>query len=78
MLGSPLSLELAKRHGIRTAFGVALDYGAERRRASLPIPVFGRLKCDWLQFLPGERRSNVLAAVGRKLSGIAKLQHLAH
>ena len=33
MLGSPLSLELAKRHGIRTAFGVALDYGAERRRA---------------------------------------------
>jgi len=78
MLGSPLSLELAKRHGIRTAFGVALDYGAERRRASLPIPVFGRLKCDWLQFLPGRQRSNVLAAVRRKLSGIAKLQHLAH
>jgi len=78
MLGSPLSLELAKRHGIRSAFGVALDYGAERRRAHLPIPVYGRLKCDWLQFLPGRRRSNVLAAVGRKLSGIAKLQHLAH
>jgi hypothetical protein len=78
MLGSPLSLELAKRHGIRTAFGVALDYGAERRRARLPIPVFGRLKCDWLQFLPGRQRSNVLTAVGRKLSGIAKLQHLAH
>ena len=78
MLGSPLSLELAKRHGLRTAFGVALDYRAERRRARLPIPVFGRLKCDWLQFLPGRQRSNVLAAVGRKLSGIAKLQHLAH
>jgi peptidoglycan/xylan/chitin deacetylase (PgdA/CDA1 family) len=78
MLGSPLSLELAKRHGLRTAFGVALDYGAERRRARLPIPVYGRLKCDWLQFLPGRQRSNVLAAVGRKLSGIAKLQHLAH
>ena len=78
MLGSHLSLELAKRHGIRTAFGVALDYRAERRRAQLPIPVFGRLKCDWLQFLPGRQRSNVLAAVGRKLSGIAKLQHLAH
>jgi hypothetical protein len=78
MLGSPLSLELAKHHGIRNAFGVALDYGAERRRASLPIPVFGRLKCDWLQFLPGRQRSNVLRAVGRKLSGIAKLQHLAH
>jgi peptidoglycan/xylan/chitin deacetylase (PgdA/CDA1 family) len=78
MLGSRLSLELAKRHGLRTAFGVALDYRAERRRARMPIPVFGRLKCDWLQFLPGERRSNVLAAVGRKLSGFAKLQHLAH
>ena len=78
MLGSQLSLELAKRHGIRTAFGVALDYRAERRRAHLPIPVFGRLKCDWLQFLPGRQRSNVLTAVGRKLSGIAKLQHLAH
>lgn len=78
MLGSPLSLELAKHHGLRTAFGVALDYRAERRRARLPIAVFGRLKCDWLQFLPGRQRSNVLAAVGRKLSGIAKLQHLAH
>ena len=78
MLGSHLSLELAKRHGIRTAFGVALDYRAERRSARLPIPVFGRLKCDWLQFLPGQQRSNVLTAVGRKLSGIAKLQHLAH
>ncbi|HKS58500.1 MAG TPA: polysaccharide deacetylase family protein [Steroidobacteraceae bacterium] len=78
MLGSPLSLELAKHHGLRTAFGVALDYRAERRSARLPIPVFGRLKCDWLQFLPGRQRSNVLAAVGRKLSGIAKLQHLAH
>jgi hypothetical protein len=78
MLGSGLSLELAKRHGIRSAFGVALDYGAERRSARLPIPVFGRLKCDWLQFLPGRMRSSVLAAVGRKLSGIAKLQHLAH
>jgi peptidoglycan/xylan/chitin deacetylase (PgdA/CDA1 family) len=78
MLGSRLSLELAKRHGVRTAFGVALDYRAERRSARLPIPVFGRLKCDWLQFLPGQQRSNVLTAVARKLSGIAKLQHLAH
>jgi hypothetical protein len=78
MLGSRLSLELAKRHGLRSAFGVALDYGAERRRSRLPLPVFGRLKCDWLQFLPGRRRSSVLTAVGRKLSGFAKLQHLAH
>ena len=78
MLGSRLSLELARHHGLRSAFGVALDYRAERRSARLPLPVFGRLKCDWLQFLPGQRRSNVLKAVGRKLSGLAKLQHLAH
>jgi peptidoglycan/xylan/chitin deacetylase (PgdA/CDA1 family) len=78
MLGSRRSLELAKRHGLRSAFGVALDYRAERRRAHLPLPVFGRLKCDWLQFLPGRSRSSVLTAVGRKLSGIARLQHLAH
>jgi peptidoglycan/xylan/chitin deacetylase (PgdA/CDA1 family) len=78
MLGSRFSLELARRHGLRTAFGVALDYRAERRRARLPIPVYGRLKCDWLQFLPGRQRSNVFAAVGRKLSGFAKIQHLAH
>ncbi len=78
MLGSRLSLELARRHGLRNAFGVALDYRAERRRAHLPIPVFGRLKCDWLQFLPGRQRSSVLAAFRRKLSGFAKLQHLAH
>lgn len=78
MLGSRLSLDHAKKHGLRSAFGVALDYGSERRSAQLPLPVYGRLKCDWLQFLPGRRRSNVLTAVGRKLSGIAKLQHLAH
>jgi peptidoglycan/xylan/chitin deacetylase (PgdA/CDA1 family) len=78
MLGSELSLQLAKRHGLRSAFGVALDYRAERRRQRLPIPVFGRLKCDWLQFLPGKQRSSMLSAVGRKLTGISKLQHLAH
>ena len=78
MLGSRLSLETAKRYGIRSAFGVALDYDAERRRAHLPIPVFGRLKCDWVQFMPGRKRSNVLSAVRRKLSGFAKIQHLAH
>ncbi len=78
MLGSRLSLELAKHHGLLSAFGVALDYGAERRRARLPLPVFGRLKCDWLQFLPGRSRSSVLTVVGRKLSGIARFQHLAH
>jgi hypothetical protein len=31
-----------------------------------------------VQFLPGRQRSNVLADVRRKLSGFAKIQHLAH
>lgn len=78
MLGSVTSLQLAQRSGLRVAFGVALDYAAERRRSRLPIAVFGRLKCDWLQFLPGERRSSVFATMGRKLTGFAKVQHLAH
>lgn len=78
MLGSTTSLQLAQRNGLRCAFGVALDYGSERRRSSLPIPVFGRLKCDWLRFLPGKRRSSVLVTMGRKLSGFADTQHLAH
>jgi peptidoglycan/xylan/chitin deacetylase (PgdA/CDA1 family) len=78
MLGSPLSLELARQHGLHTAFGVALDYGAERRRERLPVQVFGRLKCDWVHFLPGKRRSNVLTAVRRKITGFTKLHHLAH
>lgn len=77
MLGSALSLELARQHGFAAAFGVALDYGAERR-ANSAVPVFGRLKCDWLQFLPGKHRSSVLTAVRRKVSGFANNQHLAH
>ena len=72
------SLQLARRSGFRSAFGVARDYGAERHRARLPIPVYGRVKCDWLQFLPGERRASLLGAVRRKLAGFGTVQHLAH
>jgi peptidoglycan/xylan/chitin deacetylase (PgdA/CDA1 family) len=77
MLGSRLSLELAARHGFRTAFGVALDFGAQRRCDS-PLAVYGRFKCDWLQFLPGEQRSSLFAAFTRKIRGFATTQHLAH
>ena len=77
-LGSTRSLQLARQNGLRVAFGVAMDYGAERRRQRLPIPVYGRLKCDWLQFLPGERRASVLGALRRKLTGFSTVQHLAH
>ena len=77
MLGSRSSLELAKRFGIRAAFGVALDFRAERAGCS-PIPVYGRFKCDWLRFLPGDGRASVLGAVGRKIAQFPKVQHLAH
>jgi peptidoglycan/xylan/chitin deacetylase (PgdA/CDA1 family) len=77
MLGSRTSLELAREYGIRAAFGVALDYRAARDR-TLPMPVYGRLKCDWIRLLPGSGRANVLSLVGRKVSGFAQAQNLAH
>lgn len=78
MLGSVESLELARRVGMRAAFGVALDFRAERRSARLPVPVYARLKCDWLRSLPGVRRTTALAALRRKIAGRAGVQHLAH
>jgi peptidoglycan/xylan/chitin deacetylase (PgdA/CDA1 family) len=77
MLGSKRSLDLARAAGIRAAFGVALDYGAAKSR-NLPIPVFGRLKSDWIRLLPGTGRSSALALVGRKLAGFRQTQNLAH
>jgi peptidoglycan/xylan/chitin deacetylase (PgdA/CDA1 family) len=77
-LGSTRSLQLAKRSGFRAAFGVAMDYRSERNRAQLPLPAYGRLKSDWLQFLPGEQRASILRAVRRKVAGFGTVQHLAH
>jgi peptidoglycan/xylan/chitin deacetylase (PgdA/CDA1 family) len=77
MLGSRMSLELARESGIQVAFGVALDYRAARDRSQL-IPVFGRLKCDWIRLLPGSGRANVLTLVGRKVFGFPQTQNLAH
>ncbi len=77
MLGSRLSVELAQRHGLQALFGVALDFRAERR-ADLPLPVYGRFKCDWLRLLPGRKRTNVFMAIGEKVRGFAAGQHLAH
>jgi peptidoglycan/xylan/chitin deacetylase (PgdA/CDA1 family) len=77
MLGSRTSLELAREFGIQVAFGVALDYRTAKDR-SLPIPVFGRLKCDWIRLLPGSGRANVLTLVGRKVFGFPQMQNLAH
>lgn len=77
MLGTTRSVELARTHGFEAVFGVALDFRAERR-GNLALPVYGRFKCDWLQFLPGRRRSNVFSAIGQKVREFAGAQHLAH
>jgi peptidoglycan/xylan/chitin deacetylase (PgdA/CDA1 family) len=77
MLGSPLSLELARESGFKAAFGVALDY--RRARHSHPsMPVFGRLKADWLRLLPGQRRLSLGGMIASKISGFGKDQNLAH
>lgn len=78
MIGSEQSLEFARRVGLRAAFGVALDFGAQRRGTKLPLPVYGRLKSDWLRSLPGVHRTSILVALRRKIAARAQLQHLAH
>jgi peptidoglycan/xylan/chitin deacetylase (PgdA/CDA1 family) len=77
MMGSPLSLELARSFGIEGVFGVALDFG-RARDPRLPVRAFGRLKADWLPLLPGDGRASFLSIAAGKLCGIAKTQHLAH
>lgn len=77
MLGSDRSLEMARRFGIRTVFGVALDYRKARAHA-LPVRVFGRLKADWLPLLPGKGRSSLLTVAARKIGAFSRIQHLAH
>jgi peptidoglycan/xylan/chitin deacetylase (PgdA/CDA1 family) len=77
MLGSPRSLELAKRCGFRNAFGVALDY-RRARAGRLPLPVFGRLRSDWLPLLPGRGRASLLSIAAHKLATFRGSQPLAH
>lgn len=77
MLGSTLSLQLAKEAGITTAFGVGLDFH-RIRRLKAPIAVYGRLKADWLRFLPGRGRLHLYQVLPKKLAGFFRSQHLAH
>jgi Polysaccharide deacetylase len=77
ILGSRRSLELAQRYGFRNAFGVALDY-RRARRGRLPLPVFGRLRSDWLPLLPGRGRASFLSIAARKLATFSGSQPLAH
>ena len=76
-LGSALSLELARRFGLRCAFGAGADYRRARARG-LPVPAFGRLRGDWLELLPGRRRARLLPVLTRKVVSLAHQQHLAH
>jgi peptidoglycan/xylan/chitin deacetylase (PgdA/CDA1 family) len=77
MLGSRLSLDLAKESGIMAVFGVGLDFRRARRLAG-PVPAFGRLKGDWLRFLPGRGRLQLRDILPGKLKGFLRSQHLAH
>ena len=77
MLGSQRSLELARQHGFRCAFGVAVDYRRARDRRH-PLTVFGRLKSDWLPLLPGKGRASFLRLAARKAAAFSKMQPLAH
>ncbi len=77
MLGNDASLRLAKHAGMLAAFGVGVDFRAARRRG-LPLPIFGRLKSDWLRCLPGKGRVHALPILAGKLRRAASLQHLAH
>lgn len=80
-LGSELSLRLARRFGIRCAFGVATDYRRARsiaRAGSEPLPVFGRVKGEWLEFLPGGNPVRLVPLLARKVTSFVRQQHLAH
>ena len=77
MLGSQRSLDLARQHGFRCAFGVALDYRRARDQLH-PLTVFGRLKSDWLPLLPGKGRASLLRLAARRVAAFSKMQPLAH
>lgn len=80
-LGSPLSLHLARRFGLRCVFGVATDLGrawALSRASTQPPAVFGRHRSDWLELLPGRNRARLLPVLRRKLAALGDQHHLVH
>jgi len=77
MLGSDLSLRLAAEAGVRAVFGVGFDFRRARRIGG-PLVGFGRLKGDWLRFLPGRGRRRLREVVPEKVKGFLLSQHLAH
>lgn len=77
MLGSMFSLKLAAERGIDAVFGVGLDF-RRARRLNGPVPAFGRIKGEWLRFLPGVGRLRLRDVLPEKLRGFLRSQHLAH
>jgi hypothetical protein len=77
MLGSDLSLRFAAEAGMKAVFGVGFDFQRARRLAG-PVRGFGRLKGDWLRFLPGRGRRSLRTVLPAKLKGLFRSQHLAH
>lgn len=77
MLGNRRSMELARRSGMIAAFGVGVDFRTARR-PGLPLPIYGRLKGDWLRCLPGKGRMHALPVLAGKLRRITTPQNLAH
>jgi peptidoglycan/xylan/chitin deacetylase (PgdA/CDA1 family) len=77
MLGSARAVNLAADLGFKAVFGVGLDFRRVRKTKG-PLPMFGRFKCDWLRFLPGQGRSGLGEALSAKFRGFLQNQHLAH
>jgi peptidoglycan/xylan/chitin deacetylase (PgdA/CDA1 family) len=76
-LGNARALELARRFGMRAVFGVGVDFRTARRQG-LPLPVYGRLKGDWLRCLPGKGRVHALPLLAAKLRRLGASAGIAH
>ena len=77
MLGSKLSLKIAQQHGINAVFGVGLDF-RHARKVQGPLKAFGRIKGEWLRFLPGNGRLRLHQVLPAKIKAFINYQHLAH
>ncbi|MFQ5420781.1 MAG: polysaccharide deacetylase family protein, partial [Anaerolineae bacterium] len=77
MLGSTQSLKLASERGIKVFFGVGLDFGRVRKLSG-QFRAFGRIKGDWLRFLPGRGRLKLSEVLPDKIKSFFSAQHLAH
>lgn len=77
MLGSKWSLNLAQEFGIAAVFGVGLDF-RRARRVQGPLKAFGRIKGEWLRFLPGDGRGQLQQVLPAKIKAFINCQHLAH